>query len=151
MTMSNKSPVWMLAAREVREDPKIDRPKEVVNRSLRNLLCCLIGKHMGNQDLLFFRAEFAYNSSVNRSIGMSPFEVVHGYQPRKPIDLIPLPMYARISKSMESFAQHVKSLYKEISKKINISNKIYKQNVDSHRRAQEFAEGDYVMVRMRPE
>ena len=35
-------------------------------------------------------AEFAYNSSVNRTISMSPFEVVHGYQPRQPIYLIEL-------------------------------------------------------------
>ena len=32
-----------------------------------------------------------------------------------------------------------------------MSNKVYKQNADSHRRVQEFAEGDYVMVRLRPE
>ena len=55
---------------------------------------------------------------------MSPFEVVHGYQLRKPIDLIPLPMHARIFESAESFAQHVKSLHKEISKKISMSNKV---------------------------
>ena len=60
-------------------------------------------------------------------------------------------MHARIFESTKSFAQHVKSLHKEISKKISISNKVYKQNADSHRRAQEFAEGDYVMVRLRPE
>ena len=72
------------------------------------------------------RAEFAYNSSVNRSIGMSPFEVVHGYQPRKSIDLIPLPIHTRIFEFAESFAQHVKSLHKEIDKKISMSNKIYK-------------------------
>ena len=81
-----------------------DGQTEVVNRSLGNLLRCLIGEHMGNWDLLLSRAEFAYNSSVNRSIGMSPFEVVHRYQPRKSIDLIPLPMHARISESAESFA-----------------------------------------------
>ncbi|XP_057975199.1 uncharacterized protein LOC131162605 [Malania oleifera] len=31
------------------------------------------------------------DSSVNRTTGLSPFQVVSGYQPRKPIDLVPLP------------------------------------------------------------
>jgi len=35
-------------------------------------------------------AEFVYNSSVNKSIGLSPFEVVTGYRPRKPINLLPM-------------------------------------------------------------
>ena len=50
------------------------------------------------------QAEFAYNNSVNRSIGMSPFEVVHGYKSIKPTDLIPLPQHARVSITAESFA-----------------------------------------------
>ena len=32
-------------------------------------------------------AEFAYNSLVNRSTGLSPFEIVTGYRLKKPIDL----------------------------------------------------------------
>jgi len=35
-------------------------------------------------------AEFAYNNSVNRTIRMSLFEVVHEYQPRQFVDLIPM-------------------------------------------------------------
>ena len=58
----------------------------------------------------------------------------HGYQSRKSINLIPLPIHVRIFESAESFAQYVKSLHKEISKKISMSNKVYKQNADSHRR-----------------
>ena len=60
----------------------------MVNRSLGNFLRCLVGANLRNWDLILLIAEFAYNSLVNRSIGMSPFEVVHDYKPRKPIDLI---------------------------------------------------------------
>ena len=77
--------------------PQTDSQTEVVNRSLGNLLRCLIGEHTGNWDLLLPRAEFAYNSSVNRTTGKSPFEVVCGYKPNRPLDLIPLPIHARVS------------------------------------------------------
>ena len=64
---------------------------EVVKKSLGNLLRCLVEDHLGNWDLILPQDEFAYNNSVNRSIRMSPFEVVHGYKLRKSTDLIPLP------------------------------------------------------------
>ena len=84
--------------------PQTNGQTEVVNKSLGNLLRCLVGDSPGNGDLIFLQAEFAYNNSVNRSTGKSPFEIVHGYKPRKPSDLIPLPQHARVSVSAESFA-----------------------------------------------
>ena len=84
--------------------PQTDGQTEVVNWSLGNLLRCLVGKNVKNWDLLLPKVEFAYNSSVNRTTGQSPFMIVHGYQPNKPLDLIPLPVHARVSKSTEHFA-----------------------------------------------
>ena len=131
--------------------PQTDGQTEVVNRSLGNLLRCLVGDNLGNWDLLLPRAEFAYNSSVNRSIGKSPFEVVHGYRPKRPLDLFPLPAHARVSESAESYAQHVKDLHKEISQKIQTSNELYKHMANSHKRLKEFNEGDLVMIKLKPE
>ena len=113
--------------------PQTNGQTKVVNRSLGNLLRCLVGDNLGNWDLLLPHAEFAYNSSVNRSIGKSPFEVVHGYRPRKPLDLIPLPTHARMSDSAESYAHHIKELHKEISQKIQTSNEFYKHMANSHK------------------
>ena len=89
---------------------------------------------MGNWDLLLPHVMFAYNNSVNRSTGKSPFEIAHGYKPRRLVDLIPLPSHARVSKSVESFAQHVSRLHKEISKKIQLSNEEYKHVADTSKR-----------------
>jgi len=61
-------------------------------------------------------AEFAYNNSINRTIGMSPAEVVN-VKPRQPIDLIPISQYARTSES--AFASHLHDLHKKISNKID--------------------------------
>ena len=106
---------------------------------------------MRNWDLLLSRAEFTYNSSINRIIGMSSFKIVYGHHPRKSVDLILVPLYTRTFETTESFAQYVTNLHKEIVKKINVSNQIYKQLADSHQQAHNFAEGDYVMIRIRLE
>ena len=53
--------------------PQTNGQTEVVNRSLRNLLRCLLGEHIRAWDVVLLTAEFAYNSLVRRSIGMNPF------------------------------------------------------------------------------
>ena len=59
-------------------------------------------------------AEFAYNNSVNRSTGKSPFQIVNGYSPRTPIDLVPLPPHMRVSENVENFEKHIHDLHDEI-------------------------------------
>ena len=99
---------------------------EVVNRSLGNLLRSLVGEHVSNWDLILSQAEFAYNDFVNRSIGKMLFQVVYGYCPHKPVDIIPLPWHARSSEDAKSFAQHLKDLHEHIKNKTNVSNEMYK-------------------------
>ena len=131
--------------------PQTDGQTEVVNRSLGNLLRCLVGEANRNWDLILPTAQLAYNSSANRTIGISPFEVVHGYPPRKPLDLLPMSPHVRVSESAEAFAQHLHDLHHEIRNKIQASNFQYKIHADTRRRHMEFQVGDYVMIRIRPE
>lgn len=49
-------------------------------------------------DLILPTAQFAL------SIGMSPFEVVRGDKPRKPLDLLSMSLHARVSESDKAFA-----------------------------------------------
>ena len=57
---------------------------------------------------------------MNRLIGMSPFEVVHGYKPKKPIVFIPVTHHLRVFEFASAFASCVHDLHKEISKKIQV-------------------------------
>ena len=112
--------------------PQSDGQTEVVNRSLGNLLRCLVGDHQGTWDLILPRAQFAYNNSVNRSTGMSPHEIVYGHKPRAPIDLIPMSPLQRASESAELFSCRMSELHKSISHQITMSNKKYKASADIH-------------------
>lgn len=58
--------------------PQTDGQTEVVNRSLGNLLRYLVGDKPSNWEVVLAQAEFAYNNSVNRSTGKTPFEIVTG-------------------------------------------------------------------------
>lgn len=94
--------------------PQTDGQTEVVNRSLGDVLRCLVGERQVNWDLLLPTAEFAYNISVNRSTGNSSFECVIGYSPRQPLHLIPLAPDSRLFDSADSFAQYIRDLHANI-------------------------------------
>jgi hypothetical protein len=64
---------------------------------------------------------------------MSPFEVVHGYKPRKPLDLLSMSIHARVSESVEFFACRIQDLHIEITKHIQASNVQYKLQADLHK------------------
>ena len=128
--------------------PQTDGQIEVINRSLENLLRCLVGNHLGTWDLVLPRAQFAYNNLVNRSTGLSPYEVVYGHKLRAPIDLIPMSPLSRASESTEAFAYRMSELHKSISDQINLNNSRYKSMTYSYRRFKKFDVGDYVLVRM---
>ncbi|XP_026380121.1 uncharacterized protein LOC113274914 [Papaver somniferum] len=57
--------------------PQSDGQTKVVNRSLGDILRCMVGDNPKSWDQKLCQAEFAFNRSVNRSLGMSPFEQVH--------------------------------------------------------------------------
>ena len=94
--------------------PQIDGQTEVVNRTLTQLLCAVIQKNLRNwEDCLPF-IEFAYNHSVHSTTEFSPFEIVYGFNPLTPMDLIRLPVDERISLDGNRKAQVVKTFHESV-------------------------------------
>jgi hypothetical protein len=60
--------------------PHTDGHTKVVNISLGDLLRILVIENHNSWDNILPQADFAYNNSVNRSTGQSPFQVVYGTQ-----------------------------------------------------------------------
>ncbi|XP_054809675.1 uncharacterized protein LOC129311378 [Prosopis cineraria] len=79
---------------------------------------------------------------------MSPFQIVQGFNPKQPIDLLPIPLTFHISESAKSFANRLHDLHAEIRRKLATSNDQYKLSANTHRRFQSFEIGDYVMARI---
>ena len=76
--------------------PQTDGQTKVVNRTLTQLLRAIIQKNLKNQEDCFPFIEFAYNRSVHYTTNYSSFEIVYGFNPLTPLDLIPLTVDERM-------------------------------------------------------
>nr|GEU28731.1 hypothetical protein [Tanacetum cinerariifolium] len=115
---------------------------EVVNRSLENLLRSLIVDNAKKWDLILRQVEFAYNRSVNRTTGKSPFEVVYERNPITPLDLVPVPEVGRFSKEGADQSEQIKELHRLVQEQIIQHNKEYKEHADKLRKQVLYREGD---------
>ncbi|XP_033139528.1 uncharacterized protein LOC117131541 [Brassica rapa] len=73
--------------------PQTDGQTEVVNRTLGTLLRAIIKKNLKSWEDCLPHCEFAYNHAVHSATKFSPFEIVYGFNPISPLDLIPLPEF----------------------------------------------------------
>ena len=91
-----------------------DGQTKVVNRSLGNLLRCLVGDKLKGWDSILPQVEFAYNNSINRSTNISPFQIMYGSSPRTTLELRKMDQGERTSADAKDFAKHVKNLHEEV-------------------------------------
>ena len=131
--------------------PQTDGQTEVTNRSLGNLLRCLVTDHATSWDLVLPHAEFSFNNSVNRSTGCAPFEVVYGIRPNTPLDVNCLPLPPRPSEAALDFSSYMSHLHEECKRRLAINANSYATAANSHRKDRQFKEGDMVLVRLKPE
>jgi hypothetical protein len=71
--------------------PQTDGQTEVVNRILSTMLRPILKTNLKLWEECLPHIEFGYNRSVHSTTKVSPFQVVYGFNPRSPIDLLPLP------------------------------------------------------------
>jgi hypothetical protein len=123
----------------------------VVNRSLGDLLRSLVTEHHTQWDYILPQAEFAYNDSVNRSTGHSPFRIVYGMQPRGISELRDSEQTATRSANAEEFVEVMKELHSQVKERLQNSCQEYKRRTDQHRRQLQFEVGDLVLAHLRRE
>nr|GEU54999.1 reverse transcriptase domain-containing protein [Tanacetum cinerariifolium] len=116
---------------------------EVTNRSLGNLLRCLVGANKKQWDLALSQTEFAYNRSTHSSTGRSPFLVVYGRNPFTQLDLAPLPGVDTFCAEGNDQAAQIKSLHEQVREQITQHNLQYQARANKHRKKEVFQEGHY--------
>jgi hypothetical protein len=130
--------------------PQTDGQTEVTNRSLGNLLRCLVTDHVTSWDMVLPHAEFAFNNSVNRSTGCTPFEVVHGFRHNTSLDVISLPSPPRPSEAALDFSSYMRDVHEECKRRLTTHTNSYATVANAKRKDRQFNTGDMVLVRLRP-
>lgn len=87
-----------------------DGQTEAVNRSLGNLLRCIVGDHVKSWDLILPQVEFAYDNSVNCTTKKTQFEAAYGHKPQHLLDLVSLLEEMQVSENAEAYAEHIKRI-----------------------------------------
>jgi hypothetical protein len=131
--------------------PQTDGQTEVVNRSLGDLLRSLVTEHHSSWDQILPQAKFAYNDSVNRSTGKSPFQILYGTQPRGVSELRESGQAMTSSATAEEFTEAMQELHGRVKQRLMDSNQEYKRRADQHRRQLRFEVGDLVLAHLRKE
>jgi len=94
--------------------PQIDGQTEVVNMTLTQLLRNVIQKNLKTWEDCWPFIEFAYNRTMHTTTSYSPFEIVYGFNPLTPLDLMPLPIDERSSLDGHRKAKLVKSIHERV-------------------------------------
>ncbi|PKU72104.1 hypothetical protein MA16_Dca006697 [Dendrobium catenatum] len=129
--------------------PQTDGQTKVVNRTLGNLLRCLVQEQPKSWDDVLGQAEFAFNSMPNRSTGKCPFSIVYTKMPNHVLDVAVIPNCK--SKAASTWVDQFSDMLEKVRLKLQESNEKYKQDADQHRRKKVFQPGDVVWVRMQKE
>ena len=118
--------------------PQTDGQTEVTNRTLGNILRCLVHENTSSWDELLPRGEFAYNTSEHRATGYSHFRVNTGLDPNLPVDLLPLPITGAYSTEAITFATDLAALHRQVHDRLTAYNSKIKTAAYKHRHLREF-------------
>jgi hypothetical protein len=93
--------------------------------------------------------EFAYNKEVHSTTNMCPFEVVYGFKPLAPINLLPLPLQERSNMEDCKRTSYVKKIHEKTKEAIEKRSKYYGEWANKHRKKVTFEPGDLVWIHLR--
>ena len=93
--------------------PQTDSQTEVTNRTLSTLLRVLIKKNIKEWEACRPITEYVYNHARHSTTGKSPFEVVYGFNPLSPLDILPLPLQECTNLDASARASYLKKMHED--------------------------------------
>jgi hypothetical protein len=90
--------------------------------------------------------EFAYNRAVHSTTQLCPFEVVYGFKPITPLDMLPLPIQERVNMEASKRADFVCKIHEKTEEAIEKKGKYNADHVNNKRKEVLFQPGDMVWV-----
>ena len=128
-----------------------DGQTEIVNRTLGTLLRAFIKNNLKSWEECLPHDEFAYNHAMHYASKFSPFEILYGFNPISPLDLILLPLSEIVSVDGKKKAEMVKQIHAEARRNLEEKTKQYAGQANKGKREMVFDVGDQVWVHLRKE
>jgi hypothetical protein len=128
--------------------PQTDGLTEVVKRTLSILLWAILKKNLKLWEESLPHVEFAYNRAINSTTKFCPFEIVYGFKPTAPIDLLSFPMQEQVNFDASKRAELIKNLHEKARANIEKMTKKYEKCANKGRRKMLFELGDMVWVHL---
>jgi hypothetical protein len=81
---------------------------EVVNHTLSTMLRAVLKKNLKMWKVYLPHVEFTYNRAVHSTTNLCPFEVVYGFKPHTPLDLLSLPLQDQVNLDATKMLEFIK-------------------------------------------
>ena len=124
---------------------------EVTNRTLSTLLRVLIKQNIKEWEECLPIAEYTYNRARHSTTGKSPFEVVYGFNPLSPLDILPLPLQERINMDGSARASYLKKMHDDTRQTIERQVHRLATKININKQPMIFGIGDLVWLHLRKE
>jgi hypothetical protein len=129
--------------------PQTDGQTEVVNRTLSAMLRAILKKNLKMWEECLPHVEFAYNRAEHSTTKVSPFQVVYGFNPRAPIDLLPLPTTEQVHSDAKERANFILKLHASTKANIEKMTEKYRIAGSQGRKPVKLEVGDLVWLHLR--
>jgi hypothetical protein len=129
--------------------PQTDGQTEVVNRTLSTILRAILKQNLKMWEECLPHVEFAYNRAEHSTTKVSPFQIVYDFNPRAPIDLLPLPTTERVHTDAKEHADFILKLHASTKENIEKMTEKYRLVGSQGRKEVKLEPGDLVWLHLR--
>jgi translation initiation factor IF-1 len=129
--------------------PQTDGQTEIINRTLSSILRAVLKDNLRLWEECLPHIEFAYNKSIHSTTKLSPFMVVYDFNPRAPIDLLPLSPSEIVNLDATRCSEFILKLHETTKLQIEKMNEKYRIAASKGRKEVKLEPGDLVWVHLR--
>lgn len=127
--------------------PQTDGQTERVNRVLNQLIRTYCANDLTSWDTMLPMLEFAYNNSIQKSSGMTPFELSQGYRPTSPTFISGTRVdSSRYSPNAEEYVKRMKLVMQQAQDNLVLAQHHQELQHNKKVRTHDFKVGDLILL-----
>ena len=123
-----------------------DEQTEVTKQTLSTLLRVLIKRNIKEWEECLPITEYAFNRARHSTTGKSPLELVYGFNPLSPLDILPLPLQERINMDVSARVTYLKKMHEDTRHTIKRQVQRLATKINFNKHPMVFTTGDLVWL-----